>query len=213
MKTTAPHRAPAPTTSTIETARRAFAGGDLATTERICAEVLARTPDEGAAWALLTETALQRGRPDAAIVCANRAVALMPGDPIAFILRAKCLFVSGEVRAAFEAAEAAARIVGESPEAQDALGAIFGLLGLHEKAKHLFLRAVAARPDEPQYLFNLAATERMTGVLADAEAHAIRPSRATAIMASRIICAPTCASRPPSATISRRWKRWSARAG
>ncbi len=171
MKTTAPQRAPAPTTPAIEKARRAFAGGDLTTTERICAEVLARAPDEGAAWALLTETALQRGRPDAAIVCANRAVALMPGDPIALILRAKCLFVSGEVRGAFEAAEAAARIVGASPEAQDALGAIFGLLGLHEKAKQLFLRVVAARPDEPQYLFNLAATERMTGALADAEAH------------------------------------------
>ena len=171
MKTIAPQRAPAPTTPTIETARRAFAGGDIATTERICAEVLARAPDEGAAWALLTETALQRGRPDAAIVCANRAVALMPEDPIALILRAKCLFVSGEARGAFEAAEAAARIIGDAPEAQDALGAIFGLLGLHEKAKQLFLRAVAGRPDVPQYLFNLAATERMTGALKEAEAH------------------------------------------
>jgi len=171
LKTIAPQRAPAPTTPTIETARRAFAGGDLATTERICAEVLARTPDEGAAWALLTETALQRGRPDAAIVCANRAVALMPTDPIALILRAKCLFVSGEARAAFEAAEAAGQIIGDAPEAQDALGAIFGLLGLHAKAKQLFLRAAAARPDVPQYLFNLAATERMTGALKDAEAH------------------------------------------
>src|SRR5450756_1957352 len=71
-------------------ARRAFASGDLATAERICSEVLARAPDDGAAWALLTETALQRGRPDAAIVCANRAVARMPKDPIAHILRAKC---------------------------------------------------------------------------------------------------------------------------
>jgi len=171
LKTIAPQRAPAPTTPTIETARRAFAGGDLATTERICAEVLARTPDEGAAWALLTETALQRGRPDAAIVCADRAVALMPKDPIALILRAKCLFVSGDARGAFEAAEAAARIIGDAPEAQDALGAIFGLLGLHAKAKQLFLRAAAARPDVPQYLFNLAATERMTGALDQAEAH------------------------------------------
>src|SRR6202022_4387102 len=49
--------------------------------------------------------------------------------------------------------------------------AIFGLLGLHQKAKQLFLRAAAARSDVPQYLFNLAATERMTGALDDAEAH------------------------------------------
>jgi tetratricopeptide (TPR) repeat protein len=152
-------------------ARRAFAHGDVSTAERICAELVARTPDDGNAWALLTETALQRGRPDAAIVCADRAVVLMPKDPIPLILRAKCLFVSGEARRAFEAAEAASKIVGNAPKAQDALGAIFGLLGLHKNAREFFQRAVAARPDVPQYLFNLAATERMTGALKEAEAH------------------------------------------
>jgi Flp pilus assembly protein TadD len=168
LKTIAPNRAHAPT---MEAARRAFANGDLAATERICTELLARAPDNGTAWALLTETALQRGRPDAAIVCANRAVALMPKDPIALILRAKCLFVSGEAPQALEAAETASNIIDDAPEALDALGAIFGLLGLHQRAKAFFLRAVAARPEVPQYLFNLAATERMTGALNLAETH------------------------------------------
>ncbi len=152
-------------------ARRAFAKGDIATTERICVEILARHPDDATAWALLTETALQRGRPDAAIVCANRAVALNPNDPIAAILRAKCLFVSGETRGAFEATAAAAKLVDGAPDALDACGAMFGLLGLHERAKPYFLRAVEARPEVPQYLFNLAATERMTGALEAAELH------------------------------------------
>ncbi len=168
MPRTAPQRTNPPP---INAARRAFANGDLATAELICAEVLARRPEDGTAWALLTETALQRGRPDAAIVCANRAVALMPKDPIALILRAKCLFISGEARGAFEAAEAASRIIGDGPEALDACGAIFGLLGLHQRAKEFFLQAVVAGPDVPQYLFNLAATERVTGALAAAEAH------------------------------------------
>jgi tetratricopeptide (TPR) repeat protein len=155
----------------INQARRAFADGDLATAERICSQLLARAPDNGTAWTLLTETALHRGRPDAAIVCADRAVALMPNDPIPLILRAKCRFVSGEARRAFEAAEAAAKMIGDAPEALDALGAIFGLLGLHQRAKELFLRAVVGRSDLPQYLFNLAATERMTDALQEAEAH------------------------------------------
>jgi hypothetical protein len=155
----------------MEAARHAFANGDLATAERICSEVLAGAPDDGTAWALLTETALRRGRPDAAIVCANRAVALMPNDPIGLILRAKCLFVSGQAREALEAAEAASKMDGNAPETLDALGAIFGLLGLHQRAKQFFLRAVAARPDVSQYLFNLAATERMTGALDEAETH------------------------------------------
>ncbi len=155
----------------MDAARRAFAGGDLSTAERICADVLARFPQEAGAWTLLTETALQRDRPDAAIVCADRAVALAPNDPIAHILRAKCLLVSGEAAKALRSAETASNIVGTAPEALDALGAILGLLGRHQKAADLFRRAVAARPGEQQYLFNLAATERMTGMLDAAEAH------------------------------------------
>ncbi len=168
MSPTAPRQANLPS---INEARRAFAAGDLATAERICSQILARSQGEGRAWALLTETALLRGRVDAAIICADRAVELMPSDPLPLILRAKCRFVSGQARAALEAAEAAANRVGSAPEALDALGAIFGLLGQHGRAKEFFQRAVAARGDVPQYLFNLAATERMTGALRDAEAH------------------------------------------
>jgi tetratricopeptide (TPR) repeat protein len=159
------------TGTTIDAARRAFAGGDIAATERICAEILARDANEWAAWALLTETALKRGRDDAAIVCADRAVALAPKNPLPLILKAKCLHLSGQARAALEATEAAEAVIGEEAETLDALGAMFGLLGLHDRAKSLFQRAVKARPDVPQYLFNLAATERMTGLLREAEAH------------------------------------------
>src|SRR5262249_19397711 len=74
-------------------------------------------------------------------------------------------------RQALEAAEAAAKRIGNSAEALDACGAIFGLLGLHKKAEPFFQRAVADRPDVPQYWFNLAATERMTGAFDHAEAH------------------------------------------
>ena len=168
MPTHVPQRAGV---SPMAEARQAFANGDLATTERICAEVLARRPDEAIAWALLTETALQRGRPKAAIVCARRAAALSPGDPIPAILVAKVLFMSGETRQALEATEVAASLVNDDATTLDAVGAMYGLLGRHDKAKPYFLRAVEARPDVPQYLFNLAATERMTGALEPAEAH------------------------------------------
>jgi tetratricopeptide (TPR) repeat protein len=155
----------------IKAARRAFAGGDIAATERICAEILARDANDWTAWALLTETALRRGRNDAAIVSADRAVVLAGGNPLPLILRAKCLHLAGKAREALEAAEAAETVVGSAAEALDALGAIFGLLGLHDRARSLFQRVVASCADVPQYLFNLAATERMTGQLADAEAH------------------------------------------
>ena len=168
MNTASPDRRPLPT---IEAAKRAFGAGDLAATELICAQILARDANDWTAWSLLAETALQRGRPDAAIVCAERASVLSNGRPIPLILRAKCLFLTGNVRQALEAAELAEAGIGTAPEEIDALGAILGLLGFHDRARGLFLRAVASRADTPQYLFNLAATERMTGALAEAEAH------------------------------------------
>ena len=157
--------------ASIDAARGAFAAGDLVATERICAQILGQNPCDWRAWALLTETALLRGRQDAANVSADRAVALAPTNPIALVLRAKCLFVSGETRQACAAAEAAAKHLGEEPDALDAVAAMFGLLGLQQRARELFRRAVLARPDVPQYLFNLAAAERMIGALDDAEAH------------------------------------------
>lgn len=155
----------------VDTARRAFADGDIAAAETICAQILGRQPSDWRVWALLTETALLRGRPDAAAVSADRAVALAPSSPIALVLRAKCLFLTGKTLEACEATEEAARHLGGEAEALDAVGAMFALLGLQHRARELFRRAVAARPDVPQYLFNLASAERMLGALADAEAH------------------------------------------
>src|SRR5262245_52135726 len=122
----------------MDTARRAFTDGDLATTERICAQVLASNSSDWRVWALLTETALLRGRPDAATVSADRAIALAPTNPIALALRAKCLFVKGETRQACAAVEAATQHLGEEPDALDAVGAIFSLLGLQQRARELF---------------------------------------------------------------------------
>jgi tetratricopeptide (TPR) repeat protein len=157
--------------ASIEAARDAFAGGNLNAAEQICAGILGQNPSEWRAWALLTETALLRGRRDAAAVSAGRAVALAPTNPIALVLRAKFLFVTGETREACAATEFAAQHLDDAPEGLDAVGAMFGMLGLQQRAIELFRRAVLGRSDVPQYLFNLAAAERMIGALDDAEAH------------------------------------------
>jgi tetratricopeptide (TPR) repeat protein len=150
-------------------ARSALTRGDLSGAEQLCASAVAANPGQGWAWLLLTETALLRGRADAAIKSAERAVALLPDDPLAHILQAKSLLVSGEAAAARRAAESAAQLVGTRAEALDALGAIFALLGQHERARQFCLEAVTACPQVPQYLFNLAASERALGHLTAAE--------------------------------------------
>lgn len=168
----------------MKDARRAFAAGDISAAEVICKRVMSSTPENAEVWALLTETALQRGRPSAAMVCANRAVGLRPQDPTNHILHAKCLFFSGAIVEARAAAEtAASRLAASKPRPADldALAAVFGLLGQHARAETFAQKAVAAEPNIPQYLFNLAATERMLGALGVAEAHcdaaiALQPS-------------------------------------
>ena len=152
-------------------ARRAFETGHVTSTEQICKQVLAFAPERSDVWALLSETALRRNRLDAAIVCADRAAALDPKEPIVHILRAKCRFFSGDAGEAVEAAEQASRNGTSAPDVLDALGAIFGMLGQHRRALEPSRRAVAARPRIPQFLFNLAATERMLGQLEAAEQH------------------------------------------
>ena len=163
--------APKDKASQIILAQKALAAGDLATTETICKSLIEAAPQEAAAWALLTETALLRNRPDAAKVCAERAVALAPRDPIARIMQAKSCLANGQMLAALKAAEAAAPLVGAAAGAADSLAAMFGLLGRHRQALEFSRRAVATDPHIPQYVFNLAATQRMLGALDEAEAH------------------------------------------
>jgi tetratricopeptide (TPR) repeat protein len=154
----------------VENAREALARGDMATTEQLCQTLIAAAPSDGRAWSLLAETALRRNRPDAAIVCTERATALCPRDPIAHVMRARCFLAIGDAGGAREAAEAAAQIGTSSPEGDEALGAIFGLLGSHKRALELFHRALVARPNA-HLLHNLAVTERMIGEFQPAEAH------------------------------------------
>jgi tetratricopeptide (TPR) repeat protein len=166
-----PPLSPQEITQHFDAACKALVAGDLATTELLCQALITQAPQDVRAWILLTETALRRNRPDAALVCAEKAAALAPNDPIAFVMQAKCLVIAGDTVRARQVAEAAGRIANPRPEALDGLGAIFGQLGLHDRALALFRRAVAARPETPQFLFNLAATERMLGLFEDAEAH------------------------------------------
>jgi tetratricopeptide (TPR) repeat protein len=122
----------------MDAARGAFARGDLARPNDSARRCSPPRRKDARAWTLLTETALQRERLDAA---------LLPSDSIAHILRAKCLVLSGELGHALRAAETASEMIGTATEALDALGAIFGMLGQHRRGAELFRRAVAARPE------------------------------------------------------------------
>jgi tetratricopeptide (TPR) repeat protein len=155
----------------IETARQALASGDLDAAERLCRNMIAARPADAWPWTLRSEIALRLNQREAAVACAREAVRLDPRLLLAHVMHARSLLQQGDYAAALAAAEAAGGIETAPAEALDALGAVFGMLGRHHRALALFRRVVAARPDLPQFLFNLAATERMLGLLDSAEAH------------------------------------------
>ena len=153
----------------VEAAQAALERGDLEAAERICVSLSKTASQDARVWTLLAETAAVRGRLDAAMVCANRAVALDPNNPLAHILQAKCLFLVGEAEQALMAARRAQKIPELSARAADALGAVFGFLAHHQEALKLFSRAAALQPHIAQYKINLAATLRMLGAFDEAE--------------------------------------------
>jgi|HubBroStandDraft_1064217.scaffolds.fasta_scaffold00015_87 hypothetical protein len=157
--------------SLAETARRALAAGDLAGAEAQCRRILSAAPGDALVWALASEIALRGKKGDEALASARRAVEADPLLLLGHVMQAKALVHRGDWAGALAAAETAARIARGPAEALDGLGAIFGMLGRHRQALSWFRRATADAPAVPQFLFNLAATERILGDLEAAEAH------------------------------------------
>jgi tetratricopeptide (TPR) repeat protein len=153
-------------------ARTALAQGDLGTAERLCLKLTVDFPGMGQPWGLLAEVSILRGRPDAAIHYAEKAVALGGDDPIAHVMLAKCLISLGRLGEAYEAAEKGAALATGNFAALDSLGGLFSMLGDHERGVALLRKAADSGQMNPQLLYNLAAAERMAGRLEEAEFHA-----------------------------------------
>ncbi len=161
--------APTEREATTEAAEAALTRGDIATAEQMCAHLIRVDSGNSRAFALLTETALLRGRIDAALVCAARAVEGAPQDALTHLMLAKARFAQSDLVGALDALEKAASLPASSAQIDDAVGAMMGLLGRHEDALRLCGRAVAARPGVAQFHYNLAATLRMLGRLEEAQ--------------------------------------------
>jgi tetratricopeptide (TPR) repeat protein len=152
---------------------RAAAGcisSDPARTIATCRAILSRQPESSQAWHLLSEAALRVGDHALALDAARAARGREPHNAEYGIQEAKCLALSGYRREAL----ALARIHAEEalPAAlHGTLGTIFSLAGDQQAGRLQFLKALSQSPGNAALLYNLAAAERMTGHLADAEAH------------------------------------------
>ncbi len=155
----------------LDSAKRAFVAADLAGAERICRSIIAASPKLAGPWIILADIELRRRRADAALVWADKAVALEPQNPYGYLVRSNCLVASARLKDAFEAAVAAVKTGNCPPAALNELGMIFNQLGRHTQTIDCFRRASAGDPTNIEYIYNLAAAERAFGQLEDSERH------------------------------------------
>ena len=194
----------------MEAARRAFAGGDPASAERICKTVLAAARGYAPVWA-----AADRDGACYAPAPRPRSCVLIgpshwrPTDPIAHVLRAKGAFSSPANSPRRWAPPRMHRVhVGVVTAALDSLGAIFGMLGRHAQAGRsaqprrcgAFRRSAVPVQPRRDRAYDRKVSMRPKSI-------ATPRLRSTAAIASPTTCAPICGPRPPRAITLPRWRR------
>ncbi len=142
-----------------------------ARTARLAAET---DPRNAEAYALWGATALEVGRPDEAEKALDAAARLADPGSASWAnlasLRARALVSLGRWSEAARLASAVAQSRPDDPVVSDRLGEVFTRINLADKAVDHFERAAAARPDRPDFQFDLASGYRFVGRLAEAEA-------------------------------------------
>jgi tetratricopeptide (TPR) repeat protein len=143
--------------------------GDLAAAERACRALLAEQPAFTPGWLVASNVCLRRGDGATALVLADQALKLAPGNARVLVQRAQCLLALGRHCEAEAAAVAAERCAGTDAVVHDAAGTLHSLQGRQREALAAYERALALAPGEAGYLYNRATVRRFLGDLAGAE--------------------------------------------
>jgi tetratricopeptide (TPR) repeat protein len=155
----------------LDAAKKAFISKDMGEAERLCRAAIKTAPAMGGPWIVLGDIELRQRRPDTALIWADKAIALEPGNPYGYLVRCKSLVAISRLKEAFETAEAAIQLKNCPPPALDAFGLIFSQLGRHPYVLDCFRRAAEGDPRNEVYLFNLAVAERTFGKMELSEQH------------------------------------------
>jgi tetratricopeptide (TPR) repeat protein len=154
----------------LDAAWSLLAAGRLDEAATAAQALIATNATDPRAWHLLSLIAAKRGRLVEALACIGRAVALQPNDVGLRLQQGQYLIANGQRSEALGVATSLADATLGRADWNDALGTLFTLCDEPSRALPFFLAAVRQSPNDSRYHYNLAAVQRMTGDLADAEA-------------------------------------------
>lgn len=157
-------------TGGLDAAWSLLTGGRLAEAASAARSLIATNACDHRAWHLLSLVEAKHGRLTEALTCIGRAIVMEPTDAGLKLQQGQYLIANGQRREALEVALSLAATTLPRADWNDALGTLFTLCDEPSRALPFFQSAVRQAPNDSRYHYNLAAVQRMTGDLADAEA-------------------------------------------
>ncbi len=134
-----------------------------------CEQVTTRYPDFAEGWVAAAEFFLRVSNPQRALELVQRAVGLERDNTHWMLLQARCLMETGKTKDMLGLVAAIAGKPDLSPQQHNEIGMLLARVDNHAEAQSHYRHAVSALPNEIEFLFNLATSQRFLGQIDAAE--------------------------------------------
>jgi len=155
--------------TTIDQIYRLLSQRQFPAAGRLCEEVTTQHPDHDQAWIAAAEFFLRVNNPSRALELVRQAIRLSPDNTHWLLMQARCLLECGKTEDAQQAISSIESASSLTSQQHNELGMLLARIDEHAKAQEHYLRAVDGQPQEVEFLFNLATSQRFLGEVSTAE--------------------------------------------
>ncbi|MEH6593355.1 MAG: sulfotransferase [Halioglobus sp.] len=148
-----------------------LAQGNFQQSHHFCEQILRADPRHPEAHFLLAINNLHRRQPAKSIVLLKVATGLSPDKGRYWVQLARAYSQTEQVAETEQALERALELKPDDALSIDTIGVVLSRLGDHLRAEPFFRKSLQRQPDNPDFLFNLATSERFNGKLEEAYEH------------------------------------------
>lgn len=156
-------------TALIEQVYRLMSERNFQAAGRLCEQVTTQFPDLDQGWVAAAEFFLRVNKPSRALELLRNAVRLDPANSNWTLMHARCLLECGKTADARLSIDQIESVGHLTPQQHNELGMLLARIDEHAKAQDHYLQAVEAMPNEVEFLFNLATSQRFLGEVGAAE--------------------------------------------